>query len=242
MTSSVIDIPLLNLSFLLLLIVPVLYMQYRWNLDTKKSLYALVRMLLQLFSIGFVLAFIFQADNVFIVLGVLTIMLLAATWISLNPLKSPARPLYIAAFAGVLVSSFFSLTVITQGLLRVDPWYSPRMLIPLGGMTFLGGVTAISLSAERMISELGQGVSYEKARIAAFNTALIPVINSLFAVGLASLPGMMTGQILAGTSPLIAVKYQIAIMVMSFSSAGIATSVFLALGKKHFVPASKSRT
>ena len=62
--------------------------------------------------------------------------------------------------------------------------------------------------------------------------ALIPVINSLFAVGLVSLPGMMTGQILSGVSPLIAARYQIIVMCMIFPSAGISTAIFLALARK----------
>ena len=58
---------------------------------------------------------------------------------------------------------------------------------------------------------------------------MIPVINSLFAVGLVSIPGMMTGQILSGVSPLIAARYQIMVMCMIFASAGISTAIFLSL-------------
>ena len=68
----------------------------------------------------------------------------------------------------------------------------------------------------------------------ALRTALIPIINSLLAVGLVSLPGMMTGQILSGVSPLIAVRYQIMVMCMIFGSAGITSAIFLHLIKKHF--------
>ncbi len=234
MNSSVLDIPLQNFAYLLALIVPVIFIQMRWKLNTGKSLYALGRMLFQLLAIGYVLAYIFEAENAAMVLGVLTLMLVAATWISLNPLKSPARSLYFAALVGILTSGILILLVVTQGVLQITPWYSPRMLVPLAGMTFTGGMTAISLSGERMISELKQGASYEQARAGAFGASLIPAINGLFAVGLASIPGMMTGQILSGISPLIAVKYQIVIMVMLFSSAGISTAIFLVLGKKYF--------
>lgn len=133
-----------------------------------------------------------------------------------------------------MVSSALTLIVVTQGVLHISPWYAPRMMIPLAGMVFTGGMTSVSLSGERMIAELRGGSTYKEARIVAFNTALIPAINSLLAVGLVSLPGMMTGQILSGISPLIAVKYQIVVMVMSFSSAGIATAIFLFLGRKNF--------
>ena len=74
-----------------------------------------------------------------------------------------------------------------------------------------------------------RGDDYTTARDTAMQTALIPIINSLFAVGLVSLPGMMTGQILSGVSPLIAVRYQIMVMAMIFGASGIATAVFLLL-------------
>ena len=77
-------------------------------------------------------------------------------------------------------------------------------------------------------AELGHGLPWEEARLTAYQAAMIPVINSLFAVGLVSLPGMMTGQILSGVSPLIASRYQIMVMCMIFSAAGISTAVFLA--------------
>jgi putative ABC transport system permease protein len=101
-------------------------------------------------------------------------------------------------------------------------------------MIFTAGMTAISLSAERMVSELKQGAGLGDARSIAFNASLIPAMNGLFSVGLVSLPGMMTGQILSGVSPLIAVKYQIVVMVMLFSSAGLATAIFLTLSRKTF--------
>lgn len=69
---------------------------------------------------------------------------------------------------------------------------------------------------------------YDQARRIALNAALIPITNSLFAVGLVSLPGMMTGQILSGVSPLIAARYQIMVMCMIFGAAGISAAIFLA--------------
>jgi putative ABC transport system permease protein len=75
-------------------------------------------------------------------------------------------------------------------------------------------------------------VNWEKARDTAFQTAMIPVVNALFAVGLVSLPGMMTGQILSGVSPLIAARYQIVVMCMIFASAGMSTAIFLWLSQR----------
>ena len=79
-------------------------------------------------------------------------------------------------------------------------------------------MNGISLAAERLESELKQGQPYEKAKVIALRTSLIPITNMLLAVGLVSVPGMMTGQILSGVSPLIAVRYQIMVMCMIFGS------------------------
>lgn len=96
-------------------------------------------------------------------------------------------------------------------------------------------MNSISLSVERLQAELHHHVNYLDARRIAMQAALIPVVNSLFAVGLVSLPGMMTGQILSGVSPLIAVRYQIMVMCMLFATSVLATAIFLALTKHYFI-------
>jgi putative ABC transport system permease protein len=104
-------------------------------------------------------------------------------------------------------------------------------MIPLAGMIFASSMNGVSLAAERLAAEMERGVSYLKSRGIALRAALIPITNSLFAVGLVSLPGMMTGQILSGISPLIAVRYQIMVMCMIFSAVGFSTAFFLILVK-----------
>lgn len=236
MTSSTVhDIPLINFLALAGPALVVLAVLFYWNLNLGKSIYALARMLGQLLAIGYVLAFIFEAQSALWVLLVLTFMMLAATWISLNPLKGPTRPLYVAAFFAILVAGCVTLFAVTRGVLEITPWYAPRQMIPLAGMIFSSAMTAISLSSERLVSELKRGLAYQQARTIAFNASLIPTLNSLFAVGLVSLPGMMTGQILSGVTPLIAAKYQIVVMIMLFSSVGLSAVIFLFLSKKHFL-------
>jgi putative ABC transport system permease protein len=90
-------------------------------------------------------------------------------------------------------------------------------------------MNCVSLSAERLFAEMDRGEAYKKARNIAFQASLIPIINSLFAVGLVSIPGMMTGQILSGVEPYIAARYQIMVMCMIFGSAGISSALFLML-------------
>ena len=100
------------------------------------------------------------------------------------------------------------------GALDLDPWYEPRFLIPLAGMIFANSMNAVSISAERFESEMERNTDYEEARATSYKAALIPIINALFAVGLVSLPGMMTGQILAGSLPIKAIKYQLHIYIV----------------------------
>jgi putative ABC transport system permease protein len=112
-------------------------------------------------------------------------------------------------------------------VIDVQPWYEPRYLVPLAGMIFASAMNAVSLAAERFEAERVGGKAYPDARRTALRAALIPLINTLLAVGLVALPGMMTGQILSGVSPLIASRYQIVVMCMVFGSSGIAAACYL---------------
>jgi putative ABC transport system permease protein len=173
-------------------------------------------------------------------LGVLTLMVLASSWISLNTLSTDdqhdvsKRHLFPIALIAIVLGGGTTLILVTQFVLALDPWYLPRYTIPLAGMIFATSMTSISLAGERLQSELMQGKPYDQARATAFSTAMIPIINSMFAVGLVSLPGMMTGQILSGVSPFIAARYQIMVMCMLFSASGISSAIFLAIVRKYF--------
>jgi putative ABC transport system permease protein len=193
-------------------------------------------MLIQLTLIGYVLVYIFQTESGLVISGVLTIMLVAASWIALNTVDLEKGSLFPASLYSVALGGGSTLFLITQGVLQLEPWYQPNFMIPLAGMIFSASMTNISLALERLHAELENGVQYRDARDTAFRTSMIPVINSCLAVGLISLPGMMTGQILSGVSPLIAVRYQIMVMCMIFGAAGLSTVCFLAMIRqtKHF--------
>ena len=234
MDIATISVPRLALSFIPVVIVLVL--MWRWKLSFGRSLHAIARMLLQLTLIGYVLVYIFQTESGLLVCGVLAVMLVAASWIALNTVDVPGKSLFPASLASVLLGGTTTLGLVTQGVLQLDPWYQPSYMIPLAGMIFAASMTNISLALERLHAELENGVAFARARDTAFRTSMIPVINSLFAVGLISLPGMMTGQILSGVSPLVAVRYQIMVMCMIFGAAGLSTVCFLILIRKteHF--------
>ena len=235
------DSPVINLSLaqLALAFVPVaitLAILFRWSFGTGNALYALGRMLVQLLLIGYVLAWIFGAHEGWLILLVLTVMLVASAWIATGSVRAHRRRLLGAALVAISVGGGLTLALITQLVLQMEPWYLPRYMVPLAGMVFANAMTAVSLAAERLYAELGHDSDWEKARLAAYQAAMIPVINALLAVGLVSLPGMMTGQILSGVSPLVAARYQIMVMCMIFASAGISTAIFLTLIRLRRVP------
>lgn len=226
------DISLFALALCLFPVLGVIWIAHKWAGSGGETAYATMRMLVQLLAVGFVLVFLFAVPNLLIGLGVVVVMVLASAAIGIRTVSNNRRSAFWKAslaigIAGVLVLAFIILFVLKLD----DPIYQPRLIIPLAGMIFSNAMTAITLAAERLERELVADMSFEQARSAAWTAALIPQINALFAVGIVSLPGMMTGQILSGVDPLIAVRYQIVVMVMILQSAGYAVALFLVLSK-----------
>lgn len=242
MTATIISLPSLLWVIVPALLVATLLMV--WSLDYKKAIYAISRMLGQLLIVGYFLAWIFANATAWIVLGILTVMVVASSWIALSSVGSERLRLIPASLIAIVIGGGVMLLLVTQGVLDTKPWYSPSHVIPLAGMIFANAMNAVSLAAERLGSEIRHGVDYLDARKQAMNAALIPVTNALFAVGIVSLPGMMTGQILAGVSPFIAARYQIMVMCMIFASAGFSAGLFLLLSRNRFltsVPAADGK-
>lgn len=228
-TLTIIELPQLAMAFIPVLIV--LFIQFNWSLPQKRTLHALARMLVQLLLVGFFLSYIFESHSAWLVLALLIIMVLFSSWIALNNIEAPKLQLFKRAILAIALSGALTLFIITQGVLQLSPWYHAQTLIPLAGMVFASSMNSISLSGERFYAELANNMSYQQARNTAFQASMIPNVNALLAVGIVSLPGMMTGQILSGVSPFIAARYQIMVMCMIFASAGISSAYFLSLAK-----------
>jgi putative ABC transport system permease protein len=182
-------------------------------------------MLAQLLMIGYFLTYIFDTHNAWIVLAVLAVMVFAASWIGLRTVKHRQLHLYPKALLALIVGGTTTLILVTQGVLNLTPWYWPNYFIPLAGMIFANAMNSVSLAADRLEAEIGRDVAYNQAR----NIAL----------GLVSIPGMMTGQILSGVSPLVAARYQIMVMCMVFGAAGISSAIFLSLIRPDFAKESR---
>jgi len=210
----------------------VIGIMYRWSAGAPTAIYASLRMLIQLLLIGFVLIYIFETDQPAIIIAVLVIMLTMASWIAIRPLQKKQPQTYLNSFTAISVGGILTLALVSQVVVGVEPWFSPRYVVPLAGMIFAGSMNAVSLAGERLQSEYGRGTSYLEARRIALHASMIPITNSLFAVGLVALPGMMTGQILSGVSPLVAAKYQIVVMTMLFGASGISAALYLVLANR----------
>ena len=232
MNNSISVIPAGKLAVGLIPAFVVLIILYLWKHEYPKAIYALVRMVLQLMLIGYFLNHLFGADSAGLAVAVLAVMLIAASWISIRSSKQDFRQSYPIALASIAIGGGTTLVVVTQGVLNLDKWYQTSVMIPLAGMIFSSAMNSVSLTAERFSAEIMQGKEYFQARATALQAALIPITNSLLAVGLVALPGMMTGQILSGIEPLIAVRYQIMVMCMAYGSAGISTICYLALARR----------
>jgi putative ABC transport system permease protein len=240
MNNSIQIIPFTNLVLAFIPAIVVVVIVWRWRIGYKRSIYALSRMLIQLLLIGYFLVFIFKSDSPLIVIAVLAVMLFVSSWIALHTKNIPRRQLYLKSFCSILLGGGIILLLVTQGVLNLSPWYLPSYVIPLAGMIFANAMNSISLAVERLEAEIDRDVPYEQARIIALRASLIPITNILLAVGLVSLPGMMTGQILSGVSPFIAARYQIMVMCMIFGSAGISAACFLYMVRSNFTTREKT--
>jgi len=234
MSDAIQIIPPFNLALAFIPVILVLFILYKWSLDATNAVYSVGRMLIQLLLVGYVLTSIFEADKAWLVVLVMLVMVTASSWIALGTVKARRTKLFKHAFWSIVVGGGLTLVLVTQGVITLKPWFQPQYMIPLAGMIFANSMNSVSLAAERLHAELERDVEYTKAKAIAFQAAFIPVVNSMFAVGLVSLPGMMTGQILSGVSPITAAHYQIVVMCMIFGSAGLSTACFLMLSKSVF--------
>ncbi len=223
------QIPLSQLALIFIPVAVVVAIQWRWSLPYRDTLYGLSRMVVQLLAVGYILVFLFESESPLTVSAVLFVMITVSSWIALRPLGESRPRLYWIALLSITAGCVPVLMLATQLVIDVEPWYAPHYLIPLAGMIFANSMNPVSIAGERYQAELDHGQNPEKARYIAMQTAMIPLVNSLMAVGLVSLPGMMTGQVLSGVSPLIAARYQILVMCMLFSASGISVACFLHL-------------
>lgn len=204
------------------------------GLDMERRLaWAAARTVVQLLLLGAVLGWVFHLES-----GV-SVLLLMLGMIALAAREAVRRSAHryprvrSDAFVSLVIAGLLTTGIVTQAIIHVDPWYRPQYVIPLLGMILGNGLTGLSICVDALLTsfadksaqiecELALGASrWEAARgpIAdAVRRGMIPIINAMMVVGLVSLPGMMTGQIIAGADPGQAVRYQIVVMFMIASA------------------------
>jgi len=196
---------------------------------TKDLAIATVRTYVQLLALGLVLGWVFAFNRWWAVVGILGLMTVAAARIILKRAPDAPSGLFFAAVVSMAVTGITVTFAVTGLVIGADPWYDPRTVIPIAGMVLGNSMTGIALSLERVFADMDArsdeilamsalGASaWEAAHPSvrsALRAGLIPAINSMAAAGIVFIPGMMTGQILAGADPLEATKYQIVVMLM----------------------------
>jgi len=222
-------IPILELSIVFIPTAFLLAVMHRWKLKAVTGLYANVRMLVQLLLVGYFLTYVFETKEPLVIVLLIAVMIAVSAWIALRSYQEKDVKTYFIFLISIGVPGLILLGLVTQFVLQMQKWFEPSLVVPIAGMIFANSMNTVSLAAERFESEFNRGEDYIYARRIALDASLIPQINSLFAVGLVALPGMMTGQILSGVDPIIAVRYQIMVMWMTFGSGGLAAVLYLVL-------------
>lgn len=212
----------------------------------RKLLLAGARTVVQLLLLGFILVRVFESGNAWLVLGIALLMILLAAIEGVRRAGRRYRGIYRDTFVSMLVAATGSILFVMLAVLDAEPWWAPRYLIPLLGMVLGNGLTGVSLGLERCLASFDEerdtielwiaaGASpWEAARPSAaksLRAGLIPILNAMSVAGMVTIPGMMTGQILGGTEPSLAARYQILVMflIAGATAAGTIGVVLLAV-------------
>jgi len=213
----------------------------------KPLLWGTVRTFVQLSLIGYVLTYVFKTNNIWLVVFMITVMCIIASKTAVK--RTPNVPDYPSAlaFAALLASTYLVGTIVVVLIISPEPWYSARIAIPIFGMILGNSMNGIALSLDRLYGDVRARVAEVEAMLTfgatpweavrssvreSVRSGMTPTINSLMVVGLVSLPGMMTGQILGGADPRDAVRYQIVVMLMIAAAVAIGCLLLVGLSYK----------
>lgn len=233
------------LAALLMIAVGAISVALKLGLE-RPLLIASLRTIVQLSLVGFVLQWVFALDTWYVVLAVASLMTLVAALTAANRNdRRHAGTLFdtvVSVWASSWVVTAFALFVVVRS---EEPWYEPRFAIPLLGMVLGNALNGISVGIDTFMESLATrgdevesllslgATRWEAARGPlrhAVRVGMTPIVNSMMVVGIVSLPGMMTGQLLAGTSPVEAVKYQIVVMFLIAAATASGTVGVVLLG------------
>jgi putative ABC transport system permease protein len=239
--------PISDLQLVLAASLMVVSLLLSWRLRLglgRDILISSVRMVVQLLLVGLILEWVFSLQNPWLVLGIALVMTALAAHAASGRPKRTYPKLLLDSFVSILFSSLLLTGLVLKGILDVQPWYLPQYLVPILGMVLGNSLTGVSLSVDRFTASLASGRAEIEGLLAlgatrreaahsplreALRAGMIPTLNSMAVMGIVSLPGMMTGQILAGAAPQTAVRYQILIMFVIAGSAALGCLLSLEL-------------
>ena len=216
----------------------------------KRLFWAALRTVLQLGLLGLILDEIFALDTAWLVLALVVAMTLFAAREAIARSARLYRGVFFDGWFAIASSCLIIGGVVTQLVVGVEPWYHPQYVIPLLGMILGNSFTGISLALDRLLEHFASRSDELELRLAfgatrrevlrqplqaAVRTGMIPILNSMAAAGIVSLPGMMTGQILACSPPLQAVAYQIVVMFMIAAANAWGAMVLALIAAKRIV-------
>lgn len=211
---------------------------------------AALRTALQLGLLGLVLERVFALRRPLLVVGLLLLMTAFAAREAIGRSSRRYQGVLLDAWLTIVASSFVVGGIVTQLVVGVRPWYDPQYVIPLLGMILGNSLTGISLCLDRFLDHLAVRSAEVELHIAfgatrrealraplqdAVRSGMIPILNAMAAAGIVSLPGMMTGQILAGSPPLQAVAYQIVVMFMIAAAVALGAMLVVLLAGRRFM-------
>lgn len=216
----------------------------------KEVIVSSLRMTIQLILTGYVLVYVFDHPSPWITGGIILVMESFAVYTIFKKFQGKLLKQMKIAIAGSLAAGSLScLIYFLLVVVRIDPWYDPQYFIPIAGMLVGNSMTGVPLAVKSLLEGMTtQKHLVEEALIlgatpqmatrsivnSTFDAAIMPTINTMLGMGVISLPGMMTGQILSGTSPTTAVYYQIAIMMGILGSVSLSVILMLQFGYRSF--------
>jgi len=248
MITGALDISLVQLLLGLVFIVAAGVTSILHSLGLERDLLiGTVRTFVQLFILGYVLKFVFNLSSAWWVLAVFAFMTVFAAWEIRASVRERQVSFFFPLLISMAVSYFLVAYLVTAVLVGATPWWKPQYFIPLGGMIIGNSMNAIAIALERLLGDLRErrhevemklclGADYKEASRdivrGAMRSGMIPSINSMMGVGVVFIPGMMTGQILAGADPLLAIRYQIVVMVMLVGATAVGSLLVVLLVRK----------
>lgn len=230
--KEAIDISWLQLVFFsLILLIPLVICRYLKLSVGREVIMAVLRMALQLTLVGFYLNYLFSLNSLGVNIVWLLIMILIGALSIIDKAKLPKKQLWLPVSIGLFCGCIPVLLIICIYVVQAVPFYNTQYLIPLAGMLLGNTISSHIIALQNLFSGFAVRKNEYEGAIAlgaspqyaahlfvqeAFKKAIAPTMASMTTIGLVTLPGMMTGQILGGTAPIIAVKYQFMIMVAIF--------------------------